>query len=247
MKRGQVTLFIILGIVIISIIVMGIYFRSTLLKEDEIELARQLAMPTEIREVTGQVQNCLEIISEEGIIFLGFQGGYIYQPIESLYMENFAVSYGYMDDEISLISLEEIGVELSNYINNEITNCFMLEDYPHLEINEYMPFTSVEFTDEKVIINTEYNMEISKDGDMYRIETPYIVEYDVRLKRIHEISLMILQKIKENPDIIDFQSMLELGVDINIYHIYEDQVVYEIIDDMSKINDEQYSFMFAQK
>lgn len=244
-KRGQITLFIILGIFLVTIIVLTVYFRTSLLKEGETELQKQLAMPAEIREVRNQIQNCLEIVSEEGLIFLGLQGGYINTLMQSVYMDNFAIGYGYVDNEITLPSMEEIQLELGDYINQEIVECFTPEDYPSLEIKEYVPNTLVEFTENKVILSTEYRLDVSKDTDTYIIETPYNVDYDVRFKKIYQVSEKILQQIVTNPDTADIQSLLELGMDINVYQVYDD-VVYEVIDDLSNVNGEEFYFMFAQ-
>src|SRR3989344_4957119 len=74
-KRGQVTIFVILGIVLIAAAVLIVYTKSSgTLKEG---ISSTTSLPPQIQEVSAMLEGCLEDVAAEGIQLLGLQGGYI--------------------------------------------------------------------------------------------------------------------------------------------------------------------------
>jgi len=80
MKKGQLTIFIIIGIVValIFIILLIIAQRS---KESDIEqnVRDTQQVPSELLPIVNFANTCIEGIANKGIVLLGVQGGYIYQ------------------------------------------------------------------------------------------------------------------------------------------------------------------------
>ncbi|MBU4493481.1 MAG: hypothetical protein KKA61_03870 [Nanoarchaeota archaeon] len=107
-KRGQVTVYIILGIIILFLAILLFYFRGT--TEEEMgmqELVRAQKIPKEARPITNYVTTQLDDATKKGLLLIGMQGGYIYEsqggpipdPIDEgkdfIYDYNdYAVSYG---------------------------------------------------------------------------------------------------------------------------------------------------------
>ena len=78
-KRGQITLFIILGIVLLSTISIILYIRSTTVRERLTpELIPAISqIPAEARPVRTYTEDCIYKLSEEAFRKIGFGGGYI--------------------------------------------------------------------------------------------------------------------------------------------------------------------------
>ncbi len=123
-KRGQITLFIIIGILLLISISLVILFR------EEITLFRpERVIPVEITSLVIFGDNCLEQISTDALNILGTQGGYIYLPGE---IENNPLSYidtglkipywqYIQQNRIPSIPLME--AHLSRYIEERLNNC----------------------------------------------------------------------------------------------------------------------------
>ena len=78
LKRGQVTLFIILGVLVLGLVALFFFLRSTVV-EERVQEARPVAedVPTEFNPVKVFTEDCLKLTVEEGMTRLGQQGGYI--------------------------------------------------------------------------------------------------------------------------------------------------------------------------
>lgn len=77
-KRGQITLFIILGILILFAVFAFFYIRAAVVKEEIIEeIPVVVKVPLEFEPIRLFTQECLEKVGTEGLKILGEQGGYI--------------------------------------------------------------------------------------------------------------------------------------------------------------------------
>ena len=106
-KRGQVTVYIIIGIVILFLAILLFYFRGTTEKEMGMqELVRAQKIPKEARPITNYVTTQLDDATKKGLLFIGMQGGYIYESqgvphvqdptgegSDFIYDNNYKVSY----------------------------------------------------------------------------------------------------------------------------------------------------------
>lgn len=86
-KRGQVTIFIIIGILILFTVAGVLYVTrshigTSLVTEEEPYIAD---VPQEFKPLQAFTENCLSQISKRGLLILGQQGGYIYPDIVGEY------------------------------------------------------------------------------------------------------------------------------------------------------------------
>lgn len=79
-KKSQITIFIIIGLVLIVVVGL-LYYLSTLSSEGEIEEEARSTekIKPELQAVENFVTQCLEVTAKEGLTLLGKQGGYIYR------------------------------------------------------------------------------------------------------------------------------------------------------------------------
>lgn len=82
-KRGQVTLYVVVGLVVAAIAILLILMRQgAFLSQWEKERQEALAVPEKAAEIHNYIRNCIENIVDEGVTLLGMQGGYIELPAE---------------------------------------------------------------------------------------------------------------------------------------------------------------------
>ena len=80
-KRGQATIFIIIGLVIVLVVAGLIIFRQELfVSQWEKEQAESLIVPEQAEEIHTHVYTCVEEVVGNGLDLLGAQGGYINLP-----------------------------------------------------------------------------------------------------------------------------------------------------------------------
>ena len=82
-KRGQVTVFIIIGIIILFTFAGVLYFTKTVIKEEITAEGDPVIadVPQEFQPLKAYTDNCLQQIGERGLLVLGEQSGYIYPDL----------------------------------------------------------------------------------------------------------------------------------------------------------------------
>jgi len=86
-RKGQVTIFIIIGIIILFAFAGILYLTRTTTSEqvkgqEEVLIA---TVPQEFQSIQTYTENCINEIATQGLIILGQQGGYIYPEVEGTY------------------------------------------------------------------------------------------------------------------------------------------------------------------
>ena len=137
LKNGQVTVFIILGIIIILMIGILFYFQGyislSFLKNDE-----EVSIPTQLKVVVDNINYCLESTSYDALYYIGVHGGYYKTPEEgSITYFTEKIPYYYLNNKIIIPKINSIQEGISNYIDDNLGSC--------LELNK--------FRDEGFIIN----------------------------------------------------------------------------------------------
>ena len=79
-KSAQITVFIIIGIVILFTFAGIMYFTKTITKKDILTAAEpSLAdVPTAFKPLSTYTESCINSVAKKGLLVLGEQGGYIY-------------------------------------------------------------------------------------------------------------------------------------------------------------------------
>ncbi len=115
-KQGQVTIFIIIGIVILFAFAGIMYFMQTFTKESILTSADPVIsdLPQAFQPISSYTEGCIEQIGERGLILLGEQGGYIYPDLMGKYST---------DDTTNAdgINLEPLKIPYWHYNINENT------------------------------------------------------------------------------------------------------------------------------
>ena len=80
-KRGQVTAFVVLGLVILAALAIVLYTKQDVLRSAfSREKAKLTSVPEQAKSVQAFIDSCVDQITQEGITLLARQGGYINIP-----------------------------------------------------------------------------------------------------------------------------------------------------------------------
>ena len=206
-KRGQITVFIVIGIIVLLLIAIVFFFRG-----EQAGLQPKKPIEQKLGPVEQYIQSCVESISTDAVEQMGQKGGYVYTPTE---LENYVeahiiedrlgllkVPMWYYKDKTYMPSIDEMQYQISLYLNNSIKKC--LADFEPLK-NEYQisetgnPVFTVTIADEDVVIETEYPLDVTLKArnEQYKVNK-FSTLIPVRLKRVYSLAKAIFESENSN-------------------------------------------------
>jgi len=240
MKRGQISVFVILSILII--VVIGIYFSIRL------ELLDFTGVNPEVKPIYNFVERCIEETAEDAVYHIGDNGGYFISPNNSL--DNHIPIY-FNKGEVNIPSVEDIEKELELYMDSMLFFCVKnFVDFPDFEVKQEEIGSEVKIEKGKVLFNINYPLSISKAESSY-VFSDFENEVEVRLGVIQNVSYNLIKYQKEFPEDLCLSCIEELAIDNEVYIIMRDfekgVIIFEIVDAESEIKNQEYVFYFANK
>lgn len=130
-KKAQLTVFIILGLFILAGVGIFAYFQSEWYKYKD--------LPEQFVPVAKYAEQCMEDVALQGIFQAGLNGGHIYPAYEQeeAYLDvGYPVAYWYLAGEDRAVTLQQLQVDLQQYLQEEMKNC----------LGSFEPFTQFTFT-----------------------------------------------------------------------------------------------------
>jgi len=213
-KRGQVTVFVIIGIFIILGFLLFFY-----LKEKTTIFTPDVVIPQEVAPVKRYVESCIQDIGEKAIIRLGMQSGYVEIP-ENIAMNPGAyisvggpikLPYWYLNGMDTSPKLIDIQSQISDYVSENLKSCLRnFSDFNQFIIEEKGEIkTKTVIAEEEVVITADYQLVIkNKKGDKITTLSEYTTSVPVRLKRIYRLAKRIMES--ENKDMFLEKTTIDL-------------------------------------
>lgn len=236
-KRGQVTIFIILAIVImVSVSLFFLFKDSKKLENSSIDSGG----------VSIYVQSCIERTGPFVLYELGESGGYFFLPEESTLEE---IPYYYFNNESIIPSLEKLEMEISEYSEFTLKSCLdnfdSFNDF-EIETGELEIMTKIE--NEKVIFNVNYPLTITLGGEIALLGDFGKYEFSVRLSEIH----FVIEKIVSDFEIMEnicLSCLADLAKEhdlkIGIETPYDEIMIFTIKDESTQLGEFPFEFSFA--
>lgn len=252
MNKGQISLFVILGIIVIGVIAFTMYFKSTAMESvAEKEAKIMAALPSDVAEIRKDIAECSQQLFEEALVEVGRYGGYNTPLENSLSVGDNFVTYGYFEGRKVLPTIETVKAEMAEFIEVFLPDCVDFSQYGLFEIEDQEPDVKMDIFEEGVEAEVSYDVTAKQEGKEFRLDEPYGAEASVRLLGVHESAKKIVDKAAESPETLDIDSLLELNVDVNVIPVDEKSVVYSIEDKDSKLTgvegEQSFKFIFATK
>jgi len=238
-KRGQVTIFVIIGVVII----LGA-FLYLLLSNQKNELPPNENSFSTLT-IPEQIDSCFDEVARELIITVGLQGGYYDEPLtEYLDFGNSIIPIYYIDGVTYIPSIPLIKEELERgyYINS--LNC--LVDYGDSVTFEFREVT-VSIKNDTVSFLLDLDLLIKDDNQTKLInynQRPIIIESN--LKKMEELSydIVSMQELYDGSiylnGIMDFAKKKDLTVGMNTER--ENSILVSIYDNAPTTLPGEYRF-----
>jgi len=212
-KRGQVTIFIIIAILVVAGVVLFFTLRG------DVSLRK---VPENLEPVYDNFQVCVESNMQEGIILLERQGGYIYLPeyrdtvgpfSSWLYFSGNSIPYwSYTRGGVEFEQVpteEDMERDLEKYLQREVQGCsfqeyeeqgFSVEKADNVDAN-------VDIQDNNVDAELDFDLSIEKEGESVTV-SDHEISVDSSLGDLHDSAMEIYEKEKQE------RFLEEYGIDI---------------------------------
>ena len=243
MKKGQASMFIFLGLLVLILATLVFYLRSEAVQDlFQEQITKIEGMPKQFEPVDLFVKDCIQKTSKDALTYIGKQGGYL----NPKYNE-FNVAYYIYKNKIIIPNKETIEKEINSYVSDMLFFCTKgFIDFPEFEIFQGIIKTNTKIFDDKVIIDVVYPLKIIKDKSTFTLKDFKNNEFNARLGLIYNTSNQIVNEQINNLTAICLSCINKLAVnniviDVNDYNTYRE---YAIKDEKSKINGEPYEFRF---
>ncbi|MDP1694467.1 MAG: hypothetical protein Q8L34_02915 [Candidatus Woesearchaeota archaeon] len=184
--KGQVTGFVIIGIIILALGITVYTFRAEIFsKAFGSELEENIVVPAQAERAKLYVDTCIETVTTQGLNILGSQGGYISVPqsqqqtlinpfgksLDLFGTGNGAVPFWFVETETGIQenqipTKEEMQISLAQYIDDNLLAC--LNGFKPLQdqgygFEESQPQSRVVINEQNVIVQTVYPFTIIKE------------------------------------------------------------------------------------
>ncbi|MBN1386715.1 hypothetical protein JW968_07155 [Candidatus Woesearchaeota archaeon] len=252
MKRGQVTVFIVLGIVILMIVSLVIYM-TALRHKGEIEMTVEQARVTDFEQIRMLTQKCVEDVAETQFFSMGLKGGYYTLPplhFKSIYSD---IPYFYFEGYVGLVNKTDLERELSEAIEEAFPYCLQgFRNYKMMgySFNEPNVTADVEVGIKNIIFKIRYPLEIKK-GDAVKSYEEFEYVQQARMLNIIDAAKEIVLEVIKDPRYTPTSTILEMSAkhDLQIDTLSYGTIVTYVVQDKSLLSDGgvPYMFLFSTK
>jgi len=243
-KRGQLTLFIIIAIIIIALIILVIFFQRGFPGAGLTE--------GEIATVKGYLDNCFELKTKEGIIFLGRQGGYYFlDGVESINFLDEQTAYYWKDNQSLIPSTETIASELDKYLNEYVNECFLSPEVSEYDFDGTCTATSQ--VSETINVNFNCPVTVRKGTSTTTLEI-FTINFDAPVTKLLNVSNQIFEEYEKKPGYVCISCFDEIATQNNVTitaapitsDIFEPEHIWFLITDKNiKFEDKDIKWRFV--
>lgn len=252
-KKGQITLFIILGTVLVASFTLVFYLfqKDTDIEESEIQQTQSFGLITS--PISSYVESCIKSVGEDAISWIGNHGGYFEVPAYRPDDYKGTAYYFYVDKDI-MPPKEKVEQELSKYMDSELFFCvknFVSFEEMGFEIEQGEIDTTTMIRPNNVLFNVNFPIKISREQDTKQLVSFHSLINNVRLSTIYDVSKSIISEQMKNYDSVCLSCIIDLSIEndlhIDISRLDNSSLLFTLIDYNTVIDDMPYEYRFANK
>jgi len=208
MKRGQLTLFVIVAVVLVIgiagyFVVKDVFFNRPIPGSEV---------------VRASMEDCLTFTSKNALYFVAYQGGYNDRPEKNFNFDPSYFSYYYYEGEDMMPSLEMFEKEMGVYVGENLGDCFDAIEADGFEI-DYSSFdVDVDVLEEGVEFRVKSSITLSREEASMIVElSRFPVFHETKLKSMYEISRFFVDDQLEDPETYCLTCVAKMAEEGGIY------------------------------
>jgi len=240
-KRGQITLFVILAIIVVGVILAIVYFKS------QTKTSNELTLQQTAQGFRNNLDICVKESSNNALLIISSQGGYI---VPDNYFSDNIMHIAYWYDKGIDISpnIEKVDSEISDYTCFLINKCLNSINYT-FKIDEGNCTVKATIKDDYTILNINYPIKATIGENTYNFKK-FTEKISLRLGKAYSSAKSIVSEQTKHPDSICLTCIADLGESNNMkidIGSQNDTYVVSIKDQTLEISKYNYTFKFAMR
>lgn len=234
-KRGQLTSFILVGIILFIILAVAFYFISFNSTKKEADIASQI--PFKVEELEQRVDSCLAQLVRGAIEDFAVNGGYLNimgAPTEPL---NFSIVEGYrslaavwfLGGNSYIVKEEGLEFQFDYHLEENIPKCVKFDKLFVREVGDINAKVNVEL--DYVDVELTYPFVIQKDQTIIRAKDKYYLKHKSSLGSLRKLAEEIVLQQKAYNGSISLSDLDSKGFNIKVIPVSSDASVFFILQD----------------
>ena len=240
-KRGQLTVFMIMGIAILLVALILMYIFGGLTKLDAKPKVSGLS------DIEDFASYCLSLNAKEGLVLLGKQGGFI--PLANPFFTPLNTSYLYYSGRNHVPTASAVESRLSRYVETGVKECLELGksefEKKAISITQLSePKANVTIAEKDVVFMLDWSLRAERGSETFSAGNFADTE-KLRLKEILSAANKTVQSEIDNNGLFDLDALIE-ELDITFFPYGSQNTLVTVIrDDGYLVGTEPYMFVFA--
>ena len=236
-KKAAITLFIILGLVLLSITLFVYHYAS---KQESLknQIFETNEVPFDKNQIKAHITRCIGSVGNDALEIIGVQGGYM-DPDDYLSLLSYDISYLYLEGKSLVPSVDAMEAEISAYVQENILECINLSTLQY-DIADTGIGANATIYQDKVSIWLD-PIEAKKGQISIKVKGTR-KDFPVRLGHIKDIADDIINSTIQDPEVIDNALINRFDLPVSVEPFTENIFLYNIVD---KSANKLYHFQFA--
>ncbi|MFO8016672.1 MAG: hypothetical protein R6U32_06205 [Candidatus Woesearchaeota archaeon] len=242
-KRGQMTIFIIVGVVILVIVGLVLYFMSE--KEDY-----GLGEDIDTSSVSLFVEKCAEQTAKDAVVYTGLRGGFPSYH-NGAYFAGIQIPHYFQYTMDLSPNITDVEKTLEYYMDNSLKQC--TEDFESFvqkgyDIDEGDVNSSVMIGEEKVVFDIDYPVTFTQEGTTETV-SDFSAETDARIPLMLDAAKEYMRSQEEAPRLFRIGSLMSIvrdkGLKFEVIETGDKERIVSLVDEDTVINGNPFIWSFA--
>tara|TARA_Y100000310_G_C20704331_1_gene833676 strand:- start:4621 stop:5364 length:744 start_codon:yes stop_codon:yes gene_type:complete len=238
-KRGQVSTFVIVGLVILLLFGAVYFVISSTSPETDAEISTA--------PIQSFIQDCLDTTFKKAIAVTSSQGGYNHPPKPYFTFYFTKIPYYYDKEPLPLPTLSITEEEISEYVLNNIDFC--LKDLQQFGKNVTIGPNKIKTTISPAKTTLDMHLPVTIESKKSKVEiNEFSTTKTVQLGQAIALANDIIEEQNSFPNDIVTSTLVDLGEEHDVYidllHI-DNTVIYSLIYANEEYYNDEYYFAFA--
>lgn len=248
MKKGQISYFVIIAIIITVLYAITIYTKGNYSLDAE---SREGIIETSAKEIRNYVENCIKPSAEDAIFNTALRGGYYNETNNTISYSFFIISLYSLGKINSTPSINKIGIEISFNLNDNIlksVNNFTVFKNRGLEVLYEKPISKVRILDNKILFDVDFSVWVIKSGRVIIVPGTYSTSVTSNYRNLYNFASYTASLLSNQPDKLCISCMIDYAeknnLEITVSNFDTNTIVFAIEDKSLGSN---LVFRFAHK
>ena len=190
MKKGQATIFIIIGIIIFIAIVLVLSIPK--ITKRTIETERKV-IPSQVEPIENFIEACIQDTAVTGLQLFGLTGGFPRNTGEDF------ITY-YYENGIKIPQLNTLERNFEIFLQENVPECIG-NSYNEYSLDKGIMISKVKFNPKNIIITTNYPITVARDDFKIQLNE-FENNFNIRIGYITSINDLSITVLRDEPNLI---------------------------------------------